>query len=263
MNNNYSAKHIQVLEGLEHVRKRPSMYIGSTGSDGLHHLVFEVIDNSIDEALGGYCTNISVNIGADNIVTVKDNGRGIPVDIHPIEKVSALEIVMTRLHAGGKFDKKSYKVSGGLHGVGVSVVNALSEWCEVYVHWENGNIYHQRYKRGIPLESVKIIGKTNKTGTITIFKADRKVFETVEYSFDLLSNRLRELAFLNKGIQISIVDERQKKTKTHTFHFTGGVKSFIEYLNKNKNPMHREPIYFESTKENTAVEIAIEYELFC
>ncbi len=254
----YGAENIQVLDGLEHVRKRPSMYIGSTSSEGLHHLVYEVIDNSIDEALAGHCSRISVTIAGDDVVKVRDNGRGIPVGIHSSEKVSALEVVMTRLHAGGKFDKKSYKVSGGLHGVGVSVVNALSEWCEVYVH-VGGKVYYQKYQRGIPLAAVKVIGKSEKTGTITLFKADQKVFEEISYSFDTLSNRLRELAFLNRGVEISIVDEREAKKKSHTFSFSGGVKSFIEYLNKNKNPIHKQPIHFESVKDETFVEIALEY----
>ena len=254
----YGAENIQVLDGLEHVRKRPSMYIGSTSSEGLHHLVYEVIDNSIDEALAGHCSRISVTIAGDDVVKVRDNGRGIPVGIHSSEKVSALEVVMTRLHAGGKFDKKSYKVSGGLHGVGVSVVNALSEWCEVYGH-VGGKVYYQKYQRGIPLAAVKVIGKSEKTGTITLFKADQKVFEEISYSFDTLSNRLRELAFLNRGVEISIVDEREAKKKSHTFSFSGGVKSFIEYLNKNKNPIHKQPIHFESVKDETFVEIALEY----
>ncbi len=258
MAEDYNAKHIQILKGLEHVRKRPSMYIGSTGPEGLHHLVYEVVDNSIDEALAGYCSVISVTIGKDNVITVKDNGRGIPVDMHPVEKVSALEIVMTRLHAGGKFDKNSYKVSGGLHGVGVSVVNALSEWCEVFVH-RGGRVYYQKYKRGIPLERVKVVGETKARGTITRFKPDSKIFKNCNFNFDTLSNRLRELAFLNKGIKISITDERSKKKKEHTFKFEGGIKSFIEFLNRNKDVIQREPIYFEGKKENIEVEVALQY----
>ncbi len=258
MQDNYSARHIQILKGLEHVRKRPSMYIGSTGTEGLHHIVYEVVDNSIDEALGGYCSAISVVIEKGNIIRVEDNGRGIPVDIHPIEKISALEVVMTKLHAGGKFDKNSYKVSGGLHGVGVSVVNALSEWCEVEV-MRDGKIYYQRYLRGIPEKKVVENGKSNSTGTITRFKADRKIFNSLDCSFDTLSNRLRELAFLNKGVEISIVDERSSRKKAHVFKFDGGMKSFIEYLNKNKHPIHKGPIYIESVKDNVMVEIAMEY----
>ena len=258
MKDSYSAQHIQVLKGMEHVRKRPSMYIGSTGPEGLHHLVYEVVDNSIDETLAGYCSNISVVVEKGDVVCVEDNGRGIPVDNHPVEKVSALEVVMTKLHAGGKFDKATYKVSGGLHGVGVSVVNALSEWCEVEVH-RNKKIYYQRYQRGLPEKKVAITGKSESTGTKTRFKADTKVFETTNYSFDTLSNRLRELAFLNKGVEISIVDQRTAKAKSHKFKFDGGVRSFIEYINKNKKTIHKEPVYFETVKDEVMVEIALQY----
>ncbi len=254
----YSAQSIQVLKGLEAVRKRPGMYIGTTGPDGLHHLVYEVVDNSIDEALAGHCDTITVSIEKDNIIRVEDNGRGIPVDMHTDEGVSALEIVMTRLHAGGKFDKKSYAVSGGLHGVGVSVVNALSEWCEVYVHKE-GTIYFQRYHRGVPEKAVSEIGPTERHGTVTVFKADADVFESLMYSFDVLSKRLRELAFLNKGICIVIRDLRLPTEKSHEFKFDGGVREFVEYLNKNKNKIHKEPIYFEKTREMIGIEIALEY----
>jgi len=258
MKDSYSAQHIQVLKGMEHVRKRPSMYIGSTGPEGLHHLVYEVVDNSIDETLAGYCSAIAVVVEKGNVVRVEDNGRGIPVDNHPVEKVSALEVVMTKLHAGGKFDKATYKVSGGLHGVGVSVVNALSEWCEVEVH-RNKKIYYQRYQRGLPEKKVATKGQTEWTGTKTRFKADPKVFETIDYSFDTLSNRLRELAFLNKGVEISIVDERTAKVKYHKFKFDGGVRSFIEYLNKNKKTIHKEPVYFEAVKDDVIAEIALQY----
>jgi len=258
MKNNYSARHIQILKGLEHVRKRPSMYIGSTGPEGLHHLVYEVVDNSIDETLAGYCKTISVVIEKGNVIRVQDDGRGIPVDIHPTEKVSALEVVMTKLHAGGKFDKSSYKVSGGLHGIGVSVVNGLSEWCEVEVHRDN-KIYSQRYQRGLPEKRVVVTGQSKDAGTKTRFKADKKIFEEIQYSFDTLSNRLRELAFLNKGVEISILDERTPKKKSHKFKFDGGVKSFIEYINKNKRTIHKEPIYFETVKDNVLVEIALQY----
>lgn len=258
MKDSYSAQHIQVLKGMEHVRKRPSMYIGSTGPEGLHHLVYEVVDNSIDETLAGYCSAIAVVVEKGDIVRVEDNGRGIPVDNHPVEKVSALEVVMTKLHAGGKFDKATYKVSGGLHGVGVSVVNALSEWCEVEVH-RNKKRYYQRYQRGLPEKKVAITGKSESTGTTTRFKADPKVFETTNYSFDTLSNRLRELAFLNKGVEISIVDERTEKAKSHKFKFDGGVRSFIEYLNKSKKTIHKEPVYFETVKDDVIVEIALQY----
>jgi DNA gyrase subunit B len=258
MQDQYSAQSIQILKGLEHVRKRPSMYIGSTGTDGLHHLVYEVVDNSVDEALVGYCSAIAVVIEKQNIIRVEDNGRGIPVDIHPQEKVSALEVVMTKLHAGGKFDKSSYKVSGGLHGVGVSVTNALAEWCEVWVKRDR-KVYFQRYKRGVPEKKVEVIGTSDSTGTITRFKADKQIFEDINYSFDTLSNRLRELAFLNKGVAISIVDERGSKPKTHEFKFQGGVRSFIEYLNKNKNPIHKEVVYIESEREGLSVEVGLQY----
>jgi DNA gyrase subunit B len=258
MQNEYSAQHIQVLKGLDAVKKRPGMYIGSTGPDGLHHLVYEVVDNSIDEALAGFCSEISIVIEKGNVVSITDNGRGIPVDIHPVEKVSALEIVMTKLHAGGKFDKNSYKVSGGLHGVGVSVVNALSEWCEVNVHRE-GDIYYQKYRRGIPEIEVRKLGKTDKMGTVISFLPDPKIFETITFSFDTLSKRLRELAFLNRGVTINICDKRLSKEKSHTFNFEGGVKEFIEYLNKNKSPIHKEPIHFDATRESVEVEVALEY----
>ncbi len=258
MQDQYSAQSIQILKGLEHVRKRPSMYIGSTGTDGLHHLVYEVVDNSVDEALVGYCSAIAVVIEKQNIIRVEDNGRGIPVDIHPQEKISALEVVMTKLHAGGKFDKSSYKVSGGLHGVGVSVTNALAEWCEVWVKRDR-KVYFQRYKRGVPEKKVEAIGTSDSNGTITRFKADKQIFEDINYSFDTLSNRLRELAFLNKGVAISIVDERGSKPKTHEFKFQGGVRSFIEYLNKNKNPVHKEVVYIESEREGLSVEVGLQY----
>ena len=258
MHEAYSAHNIQVLKGLEHVRKRPSMYIGSTSLDGLHQLVFEIVDNSIDEALVGACSSISVLMAKGNVVIVEDDGRGIPVDMHPTEKVSALEVVMTKLNAGGKFDKNTYKVSGGLHGVGASVVNALSEWCEVEVHKE-GKIYLQRYQRGIPEKPVAITGDTTKHGTITRFKPDKQIFEDIEFSFDVLSNRLRELAFLTKGIEIAVADERAVPRKSHIFHFDGGVKSFIEYLNKNKELVHQEPVYFDSERDLARVEVGMQY----
>ncbi|HUX19766.1 MAG TPA: DNA topoisomerase (ATP-hydrolyzing) subunit B [Spirochaetia bacterium] len=258
MQDRYSAEQIQVLKGLEAVRKRPGMYIGTTGPDGLHHLVYEVVDNSIDEALAGYCTTVSVIIEKGNVIRVEDDGRGIPVDEHPTEHASALEIVMTRLHAGGKFDKKSYKVSGGLHGVGVSVVNALSTWCEVSVHKE-GDIYFQRYNRGLQAEPVKVIGKSDKTGTTVRFLPDDTIFEGVQFSFDVLSMRLRELAFLNKGILIEITDERLPHPKVNTFQFEGGVKSFIEHLNKNKTSIHEEVIYMEGERDDVILEIALQF----
>jgi DNA gyrase subunit B len=258
MQDTYSAHNIQVLKGLEHVRKRPSMYIGSTSLEGLHQLVFEIVDNSIDEALVGACSSISVTLAKGNTVLVEDDGRGIPVDIHPTEKVSALEVVMTKLNAGGKFDKNTYKVSGGLHGVGASVVNALSEWCEVEVN-KDGKTHFQRYVRGAPEKPVAIIGDTAKHGTVTRFKPDKQIFENIEFSFDILSNRLRELAFLTKGIQIGIADERTMPRKSHIFHFDGGVKSFIEYLNKNKEVIHHEPVYFDSERDYTRVEVGLQY----
>lgn len=258
MHDQYSAQHIQVLKGLDAVRKRPGMYIGSTGPDGLHHLVYEIVDNSIDEALAGHCSHITVKIGRGNIITVEDDGRGIPVDTHPVEKVSALEIVMTRLHAGGKFNKDSYKVSGGLHGVGVSVVNALSKWCEVVVH-KQGKKYYQKYERGIPLMPVEEQGETDRVGTTTRFLADSEIFETTDYSFDVLAQRLRELAFLNKGIKIHLEDERFPQSKVRDFQFEGGVKSFVSYLSESKKPIHKEPIYIEATRENIEIEVAMEY----
>ncbi|MDR1948922.1 MAG: DNA topoisomerase (ATP-hydrolyzing) subunit B [Spirochaetaceae bacterium] len=279
MNSNYSAENIQVLKGLEAVRKRPGMYIGTTGIDGLHHLVFEVVDNSIDEAMAvdpatgrGFCDDILVVLEGNDVVRVEDNGRGIPVDIHPSEHVSALELVMTRLHAGGKFDKKSYKVSGGLHGVGVSVVNALSEWCEVFVH-HDGKIHTQRYKIGIPDSPAREAapsecpwprGSAGGRGTVVRWKADSAIFETTTYNFDALSNRLRELAFLNKGLKITIRDERLTIPKVHEFKFDGGVKSFVEYLNENKTVLYREPIFIEGSREDSSqgvveVECAIQY----
>jgi DNA gyrase subunit B len=258
MNESYSARHIQVLKGLEAVRKRPGMYIGSTGPDGLHHLVYEIVDNSIDEALAGFCSLITVTIEKGNSIRLEDNGRGIPVDEHPAEKVSALEVVMTKLHAGGKFDKNSYKVSGGLHGVGASVVNALCEWCEVSVYSE-GKIYFQSYKRGIPDGPLGEIGDTDLTGTTTRFKPDEEIFDTIEFSFDTLSNRLRELAFLNKGVAITITDERLPTPKSHNFQFDGGVSSFITHLNKNRTSIQKEPIYIHAERDNVEVEVALEY----
>ncbi|WP_010254755.1 DNA topoisomerase (ATP-hydrolyzing) subunit B [Treponema primitia] len=265
MSSTYSAQNIQVLKGLEAVRKRPGMYIGTTGIDGLHHLVFEVVDNSIDEAMAinpetgkGFCDDILVVLEGNDVVRVEDNGRGIPVDIHPGEGVSALELVMTRLHAGGKFDKNSYKVSGGLHGVGVSVVNALSEWCEAFVHID-GKIHTQRYQIGVPDAPTHEAGTTDRRGTVVRFKADTSIFETTTYNFDALSNRLRELAFLNKGLKITIRDERLSTPKDHEFKFDGGVKSFVDYLNENKNVLYREPIFIEGSRDGVEVECAIQY----
>lgn len=254
----YDASHIQVLEGLEAVRKRPSMYIGSTDGRGLHHLVYEVVDNSIDEALAGFCTRIDVAINPDGSVTVIDNGRGIPIDPHPVHRKSALEVVMTILHAGGKFDKNTYKVSGGLHGVGVSVVNALSEWTDVEVN-RDGKKYFQRYIRGKPESDVQEIGTSDITGTKTTFKPDTKIFETTDFQYDILSNRLRELAFLNRGLTISLKDLRSLQGQAETFNYSGGIVEFVEYINKKKQPLHEKPIYFERQRDDMVVEIAMQY----
>lgn len=254
----YDASRIQVLEGLEAVRKRPSMYIGSTDSRGLHHLVYEVVDNSIDEALAGFCTRIDVTLNQDGSVTVQDNGRGIPIDLHPFHKKSALEVVMTILHAGGKFDKNAYKVSGGLHGVGVSVVNALSEWLEVEV-LRDGKKYFQRYSRGKPETDVQEIEAAETTGTKTTFKPDAKIFETLDFDYDILLSRLRELAFLNRGLTISLRDLRTPDGQAETFTYDGGIVEFVEYLNKKKQPLHEKPIYFERQRDDMIVEIAMQY----
>jgi len=254
----YDASRIQVLEGLEAVRKRPSMYIGSTDGRGLHHLVYEVVDNSIDEALAGFCTRVDVTINPDGSVTVLDNGRGIPIDTHPFHKKSALEVVMTVLHAGGKFDKNTYKVSGGLHGVGVSVVNALSELLEVEVS-RDGKKYFQRYIRGKPEADVQEIGTSDVQGTKTTFKPDTKIFETTYFEYDILSNRLRELAFLNRGLTISLKDLRSPDGEAETFAYEGGIVEFVKYLNKKKQPLHEKPIYFERQRDDMVVEIAMQY----
>ncbi len=252
----YDATSIQVLEGIEAVRRRPAMYIGDTAVRGLHHLVFEVVDNSVDESLGGFCNNITVEIKADNSITVVDNGRGIPVDMHKTEKKPAVEVALTTLHAGGKFDHRSYKVSGGLHGVGVSCVNALSDWLEVEVK-RDGKIYHQRYERGKTVSKLTVIGKSSSTGTKITFKPDKSIFTKTEYSYDILSQRLRELAFLNKGLKIKLNDERSDKEAI--FEFSGGIVSFVEYLNKNKNPLHNKVVYFEKHQDDVIVEVALQY----
>ncbi len=256
MTEQYTAEQIKILEGLSAVRKRPAMYIGNTGIEGLHHLVQELVDNSIDEALAGYCQRIEVLIHIDNSVTVRDDGRGIPVDMHEKEKRPAVEVVMTKLHSGGKFDNKSYKISGGLHGVGLSVVNALSEYVELEIR-RDGKVYHQMYERGDVTTKLEVTGKTKHTGTQVRFKPDTGIFETTQFSFDTLSQRLRELAFLNKGLFISIEDERADKK--HEFYYKGGIISFIEYLSKNKNCVHPKPIYVEGVKSGIEVEIAFQY----
>ena len=252
----YTAEQIKILDGLAAVRKRPAMYIGNTGIEGLHHLVHELVDNSIDEALEGYCHRIEVIIHMDNSVTVRDDGRGIPVDIHEKENRPAVEVVMTKLHAGGKFDNRSYKISGGLHGVGLSVVNALSEFIDLEIR-RDGKVYHQIYERGDVKTKLEVTGKTKHTGTQIRFKPDSEIFETTSFSFDILSQRLRELAFLNKGLSITIEDERAGKR--HDFFYKGGILSFIEYLNKNKNCIHPKPIYVQGVKNGIDVEIAFQY----
>ncbi|WP_312907711.1 DNA topoisomerase (ATP-hydrolyzing) subunit B [Tissierella praeacuta] len=255
-NRHYTAKDIQVLTGLEPVRKRPGMYIGSTGPKGLHHLVYEVVDNSIDEALAGICDTIRVTIFDDNSIKISDNGSGIPVEKHPQTGKSTVETVLTILHAGGKFNNGAYKVSGGLHGVGVSVVNALSEWLIAKVR-RNGKEYMQRFERGLAKIDLETIGDSNETGTTIHFKPDSQIFETIVFSFETLEHRFREMAFLNKGIKIILEDEREGKTKE--FHYEGGIKSFVEYINKNKTPIQKEIMYYEGQKEGTTVELALQY----
>lgn len=252
----YTAESIKVLKGLEAVRKRPAMYIGSTGLEGLHHLVYEVVDNSIDEALAGYCSLIEVKIHVDNSVTVIDNGRGIPVEKHRKEKRPAAEVVMTTLHAGGKFDQKTYQVSGGLHGVGVSVVNALSERLDLEIK-RDGGVYVQSYERGNPVSKLEKIGKTKKTGTRVTFKPDREIFESIESNFETLTQRMRELSFLNKGLKITINDERTNKM--HEFQYKGGILEFVQYLNQNRTPLTPKPVHFEAVKDDVMVEIAVQY----
>lgn len=252
----YDAKKITVLKGLDAVRKRPAMYIGSTGARGLHHLVYEVVDNSIDEALAGVCTYVKVVLHDDGSVTVIDDGRGIPVDMHPTQKRPAVEVVMTTLHAGGKFDSKTYKVSGGLHGVGLSVVNALAEFLEVTIN-RDGKVYRQTYKRGKPTSDLKVHGETKDQGTIIRFRPDPEIFDTTTFSFDNLSQRLRELAFLNRGVEICIEDE--VADKRHEFKYEGGIIEFVEFLNENKNTLHRKPIFFTKSRDDIKVEVAIQY----
>ena len=252
----YTADKIQKLEGVEAVRKRPAMYIGDTGERGLHHLVYEVVDNSIDEALAGFCKHIEATIHVDNSITVVDDGRGIPVDMHKTEKKPAVEVVLTVLHAGGKFDKKSYTVSGGLHGVGVTCVNALSEWLEVEVK-RDGKVHHMRFKRGKTASKLEVIGKAKGTGTKITFKADNEIFPAIEYKYDILANRLRELAFLNRGIEITLTDERNNKKDL--FKFNGGIEEFIKHINRAKEPLHPKVIYVAKEKDGIAAEVAIQY----
>jgi len=258
-NGDYTAGQIQVLKGLEAVRKRPGMYIGSTSGRGLHHLVYEVVDNSIDEAMAGYCSEVSVTIHLDNSVTVVDDGRGIPVDVHPTEKVPGVELAMTTLHAGGKFDKNTYKVSGGLHGVGVSVVNALSEHLEVEIH-RNGKRYTQRYERGIKATDLQELGKASGSGTQTHFKPDPEIFTELVYSYETLSNRLRELAFLNKGLKITLTDERNSEPVSDTYQFEGGLAEYVEYLRGGRQALHDKVCYFEATKPEAEIELALQYD---
>lgn len=254
----YGDEQIQVLEGLEAVRKRPSMYIGTTSSRGLHHLVYEIMDNSIDEALAGYCDLIQVVINKDNSITNIDNGRGIPVGMHPQMGISTLEVVHTVLHAGGKFGGEGYNVSGGLHGVGASVVNALSEWMEVKV-MRDGKIYRQKYERGVPVTKVEVIGDCEKDGTITTFKPDPEIFDEIVFDYETLLKRFRELAFLNRGLTIKLIDDRNEERKETTLHYEGGIVSFVKYINQNKNTIHNDIIYLNAEKENAEIEIAIQY----
>ena len=255
----YDAQSITVLKGLEAVRRRPGMYIGSTSETGLHHLVYEVVDNSIDEALAGFCDNIAVTIHPDNSITVADNGRGIPVDVHPTEKLPAVEVALTMLHAGGKFDKNTYKVSGGLHGVGVSVVNALSERLEVIVD-RDGSRYHMAFVRGKTVKKLNVLGKARGTGTIIRFKPDPEIFEVLEFHYTTLADRLRQLAFLNKGVTITLKDERAETAKTETFYAKGGLVQFVEWLNRNKKPIHPKPVAFNAVKDDVDVDVALQYE---
>ena len=254
----YGGSEIQVLEGLEAVRKRPGMYIGSTSESGLHHLVYEIVDNSIDEALAGYCTDITVTINPGNTITVTDNGRGIPVDIQPQTGRPALEVVFTVLHAGGKFGGGGYKVSGGLHGVGASVVNALSEWLEVQVH-KNGEIYEMKFSRGKITQEMKVVGKTDHTGTTVTFKPDPEMFETLEYSYDTLHTRMREEAFLNAGLRIQTVDLRPGQEQEDDMCYEGGIREFVSFINRNKDPLHPEVIYMSGAREDSMAEVAMQY----
>ncbi len=252
----YDSSNIKILEGLEAVRKRPAMYIGGTGQDGLHHLIYELVDNSVDESIAGYCTEIEVLLHIDGGVTVTDNGRGIPVDQHSDKNMSAAEVVMTTLHAGGKFDKDTYKVSAGLHGVGVSVVNALAETLDLEIK-RDGKVYQQKYGRGKTLTPLEVSGKTTTTGTKVVFKPDAEIFSVLNFNFDILSNRLRELSYLNKGLKIHIHDERDGRS--HDFLYEGGIQSFIEHLNRNKKVIHPKPIYIAREKDDFFIELSLQY----
>ncbi|MCB1178009.1 MAG: DNA topoisomerase (ATP-hydrolyzing) subunit B [Leptospiraceae bacterium] len=254
----YGAEKIKILEGLEAVRKRPGMYIGTQDETGLHKMVYEVVDNSVDEAMAGHCTHVLIKILPGNVIEVSDNGRGIPAGIHPAKNVSTIEIVLTVLHAGGKFENDAYEVSGGLHGVGVSVVNALSEWLEVEVH-QGGKKYYQKYHRGVPEKPVEVIGDAAMSGTTIRFKPDNEIFTTTEYQYDILSARFREMAFLNKGLTLKIQDLRKEEVHSDEFCYTGGIVSFVELLNKTRHPIHDKVIHFESKKEGLAAEIALQY----
>ncbi|MCI5640306.1 MAG: DNA topoisomerase (ATP-hydrolyzing) subunit B [Lachnospiraceae bacterium] len=258
VNNEYGADQIQILEGLEAVRKRPGMYIGSTSIRGLHHLVYEIVDNSVDEALAGYCTEIEVTINQDNSIKVVDNGRGIPVGINHKKGLPAVEVVFTILHAGGKFGGGGYKVSGGLHGVGASVVNALSEWLEVTIH-QNGKMHRQRYERGKVVYPLKVIGDTDRTGTEVIFLPDKEIFEETVFDFDTLRQRLREMAFLTKGLKITLIDRRLEEPKIRSFHYEGGIKEYVSYLNKQKDALYDEVIYCEGQRNDIYVEVAMQH----
>ncbi len=255
----YDAQSIQVLKGLEAVRKRPGMYIGSTSENGLHHLVYEVVDNSIDEALAGFCDAIAVTVHKDNSITVTDNGRGIPVDLHPTEKLPGVELALTVLHAGGKFDKNTYKVSGGLHGVGVSVVNALSERLEVVVD-RGGKRHHMAFVRGRTVKPLSVLGTAKGTGTTVRFKPDPEIFTVLEYNYSTLADRLRQLAFLNAGVKVTLTDERAEPARAETFHYKGGLVEFVSWLNRNKKPLHPKPVAFRAVKDDVEVDCALQYE---
>src|SRR3712207_5911639 len=256
----YGASNITVLKGLEAVRKRPGMYIGSTGPRGLHHLVYEVVDNSIDEALAGFANRVAVTIHADDSITVEDNGRGIPVDVHPVEKMPGVELAMTVLHAGGKFDKDTYKVSGGLHGVGVSVVNALSEWLKVWIK-RDGKEHYMDFVRGATTQKLKVLGKAGPkdTGTTVSFKPDHQIFSELRYDYQTLATRLRELAYLNKGVTISLKDEREGQEKEETFFAKGGLKEMVQFLNSNKKTLHSEVVYLDTERDEIGIELALQY----